>query len=69
MVTNNFSDISFYISFYFQIRVSLRSVENKECIRSYRPTLQPSSTTSIVITFALPTARKEGSLFYLPSGI
>ncbi|XP_024867463.1 laminin subunit alpha-1 isoform X2 [Temnothorax curvispinosus] len=52
------------------IRVSLRSVEGKECIRSYRPaTLQPSSTTSIVITFALPTARKEGSLFYLPSGI
>ncbi|XP_077268130.1 wing blister isoform X1 [Temnothorax americanus] len=52
------------------IRVSLRSVEGKECIRSYRPaTLQPSSTTSIVITFALPTSRKEGSLFYLPSGI
>jgi len=25
--------------------------------------------TSIVITFALPTAHKEGSLFYLPSGI
>ncbi|XP_036145001.1 laminin subunit alpha-1 isoform X3 [Monomorium pharaonis] len=52
------------------IRVSLRSVEGKECIRSYRPaTLQPSSTTSIVITFALPTAHKDGSLFYLPSGI
>ncbi|XP_039307072.1 laminin subunit alpha-1 isoform X3 [Solenopsis invicta] len=52
------------------IRVSLRSVEGKECIRSYRPMmLQSSSTTSIVITFALPTARKEGSLFYLPSGI
>ncbi|XP_029679159.1 laminin subunit alpha-1-like [Formica exsecta] len=52
------------------IRVSLRSVEDKECIRSYRPTmLQPSATTSIVMTFALPTARKEGSLFYLPSGI
>ncbi|KAL0132326.1 hypothetical protein PUN28_000249 [Cardiocondyla obscurior] len=52
------------------IRVSLRSEESKECIRSYRPrVLQPSSTTSIVITFALPTARKEGSLFYLPSGV
>lgn len=52
------------------IRVSLRSVEGKECIRSYRPsTLQSSSTTSIVMTLALPTARKEGSLFYLPSGI
>ncbi|KAL6255156.1 hypothetical protein P5V15_013489 [Pogonomyrmex californicus] len=52
------------------IRVSVRSVEGKECIRSYRPTtLQSSSTTSIVMTFALPTARKEGSLFYLPSGI
>ncbi|XP_072763928.1 laminin subunit alpha-1 isoform X2 [Anoplolepis gracilipes] len=52
------------------IRVSLRSVEGKECIRSYRPAmLQSSATTSIVMTFALPTARKEGSLFYLPSGI
>nr|XP_012216711.1 PREDICTED: laminin subunit alpha-1-like [Linepithema humile] len=52
------------------IRVSVRSVEGKECIRSYRPaTLQSSSTTSIVMTFALPTSRKDGSLFYLPSGI
>ncbi|XP_032674953.1 laminin subunit alpha-1 isoform X4 [Odontomachus brunneus] len=52
------------------IRVSLKSVEGKQCIRSYRPdTLQPSATTSIVMTFALPTGRREGSLFYLPSGI
>ncbi|RLU21684.1 hypothetical protein DMN91_006060 [Ooceraea biroi] len=52
------------------IRVSLMSTEGKECIRSYRPaTLHSSTTTSIVMTFALPTARKEGSLFYLPSGV
>nr|XP_034195684.1 laminin subunit alpha-1 isoform X1 [Osmia lignaria] len=52
------------------IRVSLRSTEGKECIRSYRPsTLQPSSTNTIVMTFALPKPRKEGPLFYLPSSI
>ncbi|XP_025159598.1 laminin subunit alpha-1 isoform X2 [Harpegnathos saltator] len=52
------------------IRVSVKSVDGKQCIRSYRPeTLQPSATTSIVMTFVLPAGRKEGSLFYLPSGI
>ncbi|XP_076279706.1 wing blister isoform X1 [Lasioglossum baleicum] len=52
------------------IRVSLKSADGKECIRSYRPsTLQPTSTNTIVITFALPNDRKEGSLFYLPSSI
>ncbi|XP_014473559.1 PREDICTED: laminin subunit alpha-1 isoform X3 [Dinoponera quadriceps] len=52
------------------IRVSLKSAQDKQCIRSYRPeTLQPSATSSIVMTFALPAGRKDGSLFYLPSGI
>nr|XP_012147088.1 PREDICTED: laminin subunit alpha-2 isoform X4 [Megachile rotundata]XP_012147089.1 PREDICTED: laminin subunit alpha-2 isoform X4 [Megachile rotundata] len=52
------------------IRVSLRSAEGKECIRSYRPsTLQPSSTNTIVMTFVLPRGKKEGPLFYLPSSI
>ncbi|XP_076178093.1 laminin subunit alpha-1-like [Ptiloglossa arizonensis] len=52
------------------IRVSLKSADGKECIRSYRPsTLQPTSTNTIVMTFALPKGRKEGSLFYLPSSI
>ncbi|KAF3427281.1 LOW QUALITY PROTEIN: hypothetical protein E2986_11364, partial [Frieseomelitta varia] len=52
------------------IRVSLRSAEGKECSRSYRPsTLQPTSTNTIVMTFALPKGKKEGPLFYLPSSI
>ncbi|XP_043794597.1 laminin subunit alpha-2 isoform X1 [Apis laboriosa] len=52
------------------IRVSLKSAEGKECSRSYRPsTLQPTSTNTIVMTFALPKGKKEGSLFYLPSSI
>ncbi|KAG7199623.1 hypothetical protein KM043_014226 [Ampulex compressa] len=52
------------------IRISLKSVEGKECIRSYRPsTLQPAISTTIVITFALLNERKGGSLFYLPSSI
>lgn len=69
---NLFSKISLLIFFFLflQIRVSLRSAEGKECIRSYRPsTLQPSSTNTIVMTFALPKPRKEGPLFYLPSSI
>ncbi|XP_076668102.1 wing blister isoform X2 [Andrena cerasifolii] len=52
------------------IRVSLKSAEGKQCIRSYRPsTLQPTSTNTIVMTFSLPKGRKEGALFYLPSSI
>nr|XP_031843946.1 laminin subunit alpha-1 isoform X2 [Nomia melanderi] len=52
------------------IRVSLKSADGKECIRSYRPSiLQPTSTNTIIITFALPKGRKEGALFYLPSSV
>ncbi|XP_051174494.1 laminin subunit alpha-1 isoform X1 [Leptopilina boulardi] len=52
------------------IRISLKSADGKKCIRSYRPGfLQPSSTTTIVMTFAVAKNKKEGSLFYLPSGI
>ncbi|XP_015607311.1 laminin subunit alpha-1 [Cephus cinctus] len=52
------------------IRISLKSVENKKCVRSYRPAiLQPSSTTSIVLTLSVDSNQREGSLFYLPSSI
>ncbi|CAL7932952.1 unnamed protein product [Xylocopa violacea] len=52
------------------IRLSMRSADGKECSRSYRPsTLQPTSTNTIVMTFALPKGKKEGPLFYLPSSI
>ncbi|KAK0081679.1 hypothetical protein PV325_011758 [Microctonus aethiopoides] len=52
------------------IRISLKSAEGKKCVRSYRPiNLQPSTTTTIVITMALTHHRKEGALFYLPSSI
>ncbi|KZC04266.1 Laminin subunit alpha-1 [Dufourea novaeangliae] len=52
------------------IRVSLKSADKKECIRSYRPsTLQPTTTNTIIMTFALPSGSKEGSLLYLPSSI
>ncbi|XP_074102845.1 wing blister [Cotesia typhae] len=50
------------------IRISLKPAESKKCTRSYRPAnLQPSTTTSIVITFAVTHHRKDGLLFYLPS--
>ncbi|XP_076751939.1 wing blister [Xylocopa sonorina] len=52
------------------IRVSMKSADGKECSRSYRPsTLQPTSTNTIVMTFALPEGKEEGPLFYLPSSI
>ncbi|XP_035736479.1 laminin subunit alpha-1-like [Vespa mandarinia] len=52
------------------IRISVKSVEDKKCVRSYRlTTLQPSSMTNIVMTFAIPDNRKDGSLLYLPSSI
>ncbi|XP_034944517.1 laminin subunit alpha-1-like isoform X2 [Chelonus insularis] len=52
------------------IRISLKSVEGKKCMRSYRPVnLQPSTTTSIVITFAITHHRKEGALFFLSSSV
>ncbi|XP_053979211.1 laminin subunit alpha-1-like isoform X1 [Hylaeus volcanicus] len=52
------------------IRVSMKSADGKECIRSYKlSTLQPTSTNTIVMTFALPKGKEEGSLFYLPSSI
>ncbi|XP_017882648.2 laminin subunit alpha-1 [Ceratina calcarata] len=52
------------------IRVSMKSVEGKECGRSYRSsTLQPMTTNSIVMTFALLKGKKDGPLFYLPSSI
>ncbi|XP_014204068.2 laminin subunit alpha-1 [Copidosoma floridanum] len=52
------------------IRVSIKSAEGKRCTRSYRVrNLQPSSTTTISMTFAIPHNRKEGILFYLASSI
>ncbi|XP_043271259.1 laminin subunit alpha-1 [Venturia canescens] len=52
------------------MRVSLRSVDGKKCVRSYRPTtLQPSITTTIVMTLAVSNARRNGALFYLPSSL
>ncbi|XP_048508975.1 laminin subunit alpha-1 [Athalia rosae] len=52
------------------IRISLKSVDTKKCVRSYRPsTLQPGTTTTIVITIAIENKHKQGSLFYLPSSV
>ncbi|XP_014221917.2 laminin subunit alpha-1 [Trichogramma pretiosum] len=52
------------------IRVSIRSAEGKKCVRSYRAAdLQPSSTTTIVMTLAIPESQREGLLFYLASSI
>ncbi|XP_023288824.1 laminin subunit alpha-2 [Orussus abietinus] len=52
------------------IRISLKSVYGKKCVRSYRPTaLQPSTTTTIVMTFAIDKHHREGVLFYLPSSM
>ncbi|XP_015124906.1 laminin subunit alpha-1, partial [Diachasma alloeum] len=52
------------------IRVSLKSSENKKCMRSFRsPSIQPSSTNNIVITLALIHHKTEGALFYLPSSV
>lgn len=53
-----------------QIRISLKSVDDKKCVRSYRPsTLQPGTTTTIVVTIAIDENHREGSLLYLPSSI
>ncbi|XP_046413773.1 laminin subunit alpha-1-like [Neodiprion fabricii] len=52
------------------IRISLKSVNTKKCVRSYRPSiLQPGTTTTIIITLAIEGKHKQGSLFYLPSTI
>lgn len=45
-------------------------MKGKKCVRSYRPsTLQPSITTTIVLTFAVTNNRRDGALFYLPSSV
>ncbi|XP_066580920.1 laminin subunit alpha-1 [Prorops nasuta] len=52
------------------VRISLKSDQGKKCIRSYRPGgLQPTTTNSIILTFAIPHERRDGVLFYLPSSI
>ncbi|XP_063216579.1 laminin subunit alpha-1 [Bacillus rossius redtenbacheri] len=53
------------------IHVSLKSREDGEgrgCVRSYHATnLQPSTTTSIVLNYAIESKQRDGLLMYLPS--
>lgn len=52
------------------IRVSLKSSENKKCIRSFMSSaIQPSTINNIIITMALTHHKTEGALFYLPSSV
>ncbi|KAJ8669684.1 hypothetical protein QAD02_000943, partial [Eretmocerus hayati] len=52
------------------IRVSMRSAESKRCMRSYRlADLQPSLTTTLVMTLAIPEDQIQGLLFFLGSSL
>lgn len=56
----------FFKTHEFQVRISIKSAEGKKCVRSYRVSkLEPSSTTTMVLTLAIPNNQKEGALLYL----
>ena len=50
----------------FQIKVSM-SGKSGNCYRTYSPPLQPSSVSSIVMTYAINHKDKDSLLFYLPA--
>ncbi|XP_050712288.1 laminin subunit alpha-1-like isoform X2 [Eriocheir sinensis] len=49
------------------IRVSLTTDEAGVCTRKYRPTLHPSTTTTIVFTYAVSNAETDALLLYVGS--
>ncbi|CAG2064073.1 unnamed protein product, partial [Timema podura] len=54
------------------IHVSIKSQREEDgagCIRSYHPSnLEPSTTTSITLNYAIESDQRNGVLLYLPSG-
>ncbi|KAK8738877.1 hypothetical protein OTU49_003716 [Cherax quadricarinatus] len=49
------------------IRVSLTTNSSGICTRKYRPSLQPSTTTSILLSYAISSSDKNALLMYLGS--
>ncbi|CAA3033140.1 Hypothetical predicted protein [Olea europaea subsp. europaea] len=50
------------------IRLSLTSKKEADsCVRSYQPKLEPTTMTSIVLTYAIASQHRDALLFYLPS--
>ncbi|RWS26450.1 Laminin subunit alpha-2-like protein, partial [Leptotrombidium deliense] len=51
------------------IRVSLAADKEGVCIRSFRPEIEPSSTTDIVITYATKDEAKDAMLLFMSSAV
>ncbi|GBN27693.1 hypothetical protein AVEN_165855-1, partial [Araneus ventricosus] len=49
------------------IRVGLTSDVNDQCIRSYSPTVEPSTTNNIILNFATKSNAKDSLLFFIGS--
>ncbi|XP_054282487.1 laminin subunit alpha-1 [Macrosteles quadrilineatus] len=50
------------------IRLSMTGREGASCVRSYEPSqLEPSTMTSIVLSYAISSQQRDALLFYLPS--
>ncbi|GIY26654.1 laminin subunit alpha-2 [Caerostris darwini] len=49
------------------IRVGLTSDVNDQCIRSYSPTVEPSTTNNIILNFATKSNAKNSLLFFIGS--
>lgn len=52
-----------------QIRLSMTSKgDGASCVRSYEPSqIEPSTMTSIVLTYAISSQQRDSLLFFLPS--
>ena len=50
-----------------QIRVSLTADASGKCVRQYKRSLQPSTTNTIVMSYALNTRDKDSLLLYMGS--
>nr|XP_042897336.1 laminin subunit alpha-1 isoform X3 [Parasteatoda tepidariorum] len=51
------------------IRVSLSADSTGICVRSYRPDIEPTSTSSIVLHYAIKTDDKDSLLLFLASSV
>lgn len=49
----------------FQIRVSLSADSHGICVRSFRPEIEPTSTSSIVLHYSIKTDAKDCLLLFL----
>lgn len=49
----------------FQIRVSLSADSHGICVRSFRPEIEPTSTSSIVLHYSIKSEAKDCLLLFL----